>query len=1514
MSEASDPVAAPVVEAVRKAAPRPGSSLATRFAELVLGRLRSSELAVAVERADQLAKALVELFARVDGRKPGEVLVSLRDPGFVLLDGSRAEGSVLEVLSDDRPFIVTSVTEELFRLGYRVVRMQHPVLGSSRSESGRLTRLRRARHAPHRESIVQLELDSTIPPARAGYVTDCVERVLEDVLLATRDHEAMEAAMREAAACLRADGEAEAAALLEWLGADHWVALGCCSYLPEPSANLGDAAVVRLDQGLGLLAEPGGPLRQPVPDPLDAPVVLVARTTELSRVHRRVPIHRIDVAVSCDRDRRRVFRVVGVFTRAADSEPPRAIPLIRKKLEAILERHDVVPGSFDEQMLTSLFDVLPRDELFCTDVGALDSTITALVGDELSRRIRVIVRPDEVGRCVSVLLALPHEIYGRTLRQRVEAHLLAQLDGDEIDTELSLGNRSEALVRFLVRVRDGAPVPPGPFDDIAREVQLLCRTWEERLEVALAAGTDRKTASRLVRQWAPRFPAAYRDAVDPLVAATDIEALRELEQRGAGIEVRFVGGPGPDLHCRVYSTDRRVELSKFVPVFESLGLQAVDEVPWSLASGRHEVHEFTLRLAPSLPGGAAIDVRADGPRIAAAVLALLDGQAEVDSLNRLVIAAGLSVEQVNVLRAYRRYRRQVSARYSAEYVNDVLVRQPQIAAGLIAYFEAKFAGSPASAKADQIRAGLASACDGLTRLDDDRILRGLLGTVDATLRANLRVSPDGPLALKLDSAAVPDMPEPVPYREIFVYGQAVEGIHLRFGPVARGGIRWSERTDDYRNEVLDLARTQVLKNALIVPTGAKGGFVLRQAGRVDEAYKAFVGGLLDLTDDVRGDEVVPVPGRHDPDDPYLVVAADRGTATFSDLANQLAVERGFWLGDAFASGGSKGYDHKALGVTARGAWTAVPRHFEALGIDDMSGDVFGSGLLQSPTVKLVAAFDHRHVFCDPDPDPAVSFAERRRIHALPNSSWADYDRSLISEGGGVWARTMKRVELHPRLQELLRVTEPSLTPPELIQAILRAPVDLLFAGGIGTFVRASTEDDLAVDDRANSEVRVDASSLRARVVGEGANLAFTPKARIEYARRGGRINIDAIDNSAGVDTSDHEVNLKILLRLAEEAGEIDSAERDALLASATSDVVDAAVYAVARQCDAISMAQAESAEWFEAHVSLLDDLERSGVIDRDIEALPSDDELQARREADAGLTRPELAVLLAGAKRQLRAAILESPRLDEAASQGALSSYFPAAIAKRFARHLARHRLRRELVATVVTNDIVDRCGITAAHRLASETGADLADVAACAWVAMQVGGVATSLTAGAHGLELARAMADLYVQLARSYLSRGAYADPAGTVARDAPVAAELAVVASKPADLEAVPSVADLSARTGRSPAEIAQAFELVGSGLGLARFRERLRQTKAEGRWAQSFRAGLVADAAAVRDAVTLSALASAPGRDVRDALAAWMRSNTAVLGEIERVRREVDRDRASGLEGLAVLARAFRTLIR
>ena len=1511
------------------------------FAGTVLRRVPAAQLE-SVD-PDTVARALADSFEFVDGRDPNEIAVRLIDPE-VALDGTPPTGTILEVSCDDRQFIVSTVKEELHQLGQRVARMLHPVFGSERTADGRLAAILPARDAAHRDSFLQVELGSRFPAGARRALVEAIKGVVGDVFAATDDFAAMREQVAEVAARTRQhagrryaeDEVTEAADLLDWLLDDNFVLL----------------ATIRGDERLGVR------LRQPVAvapaldgdvggadvggDRPDRPLLRLTHTAETSTVHRQVPMHRIEVVeVGPDGRVDGLFHVVGVFSDKANAEPAVVTPVLRWKLRRILELEDVVPGSHDEAALVSLFQVLPKEELFDSSLAVLRQTIVGLLAAEDQQDVRVRLRVEPASRAVSALLSIPQELYSSALRHRVERFLMAQLDGAWVDAQVALGDRAEAILRLIVHI-DG-PLPVGGLDSLEREVRLLCRTWDQELAGALASRFGEARGRQLAQVYADRFPTGYRSAVLAEQAVDDVVELDRLLTTGDGIGIRITPDTQGEAEARfkVFVAGPAIELSSLLPIIESLGLWAVEEEPWTLGSGDSAVHlhDFGVRSTTLLDGGASLDIERDGTRLADAARALWHGRAEVDPLNRLVLHAGMPWRDVAVLRAYRRYRSQVGTTFSTGYVDDVLVENASVSRSIVDLFAARF--DPAAVESvEAVRARIQDRCDAVPRLDHDRILRGLLALVDATVRTNRYTTAGDHLALKIASAAVPDMPRPVPFREIFVHGPAVEGVHLRWGPVARGGVRWSDRPDDYRSEVLGLMRAQVLKNAVIVPTGAKGGFIVKRgrygppagAEAVPRAYETFISSLLEVTE---GD-----------DDSYLVVAADRGTAKFSDLANRVSEEHGFWLGDAFASGGSRGYDHKALGITARGAWVAVRHHFYELGIDldadgvtvagigDMSGDVFGNAMLQSDRIRLVAAFDHRHIFLDPTPDPAVSYKERARLFALPLSSWDDYDRARISAGGGVWSRLHKRIELSAEAREALGVSADHLTPPELIRAILQAPVGLLFAGGIGTFVRASSEPDQDIDDRANTEVRVDGLHVRARVVGEGANLAFTQRARIEYARRGGRINTDAIDNSAAVDISDREVNLKILLRAAVDAGEITMDERDHVLTDVCEDVVAAVLDDCLQQSLALSRAQQTSPRAMDATEALLVELEGSGVLDRAIEALPSTDEMRARAQAGAGLTRPELAVLLAGAKRRLAAEVLASDIPDQPALRVALERYFPPAIRARFDHLLDGHRLRRELIAAVVANDLVNRMGATFVSRVATETGATPERVVTAYCIAW---GVAR---AGEHWDYAAAAeVSTLLEALTRDYLRRGE-TDIAATVVRDRPIFAELeaampeigsaarrrrrtrraealvdsgvdpgvAVNWACVEELELAPDIAALVRQTGRPARDVADAFLRAGESLGLDRLIEVLRKTPVPDHWARAAWQGLFDDLDELRREAAHRAFLEHPDRDAAEAVARFLAARAPAVHEALALVRAIEGEPSARLDAVAVAARA------
>ena len=1556
-------------------------SLVRDFARSVLRRVARAQLRSADPAAT--AAALVEAFSFVDRRRPGEVSVRARDAD-VVLDGSHAVGTVVEVACDDRRFIVSTVTEELHRLRYGVVRVLHPVLGCERGPDGALVAIVPARAAGQKESFLQAELAERVEPEAQRALVGAVRRVMADVFAATRDEDAMRRRVAAVAAETRAgaavrypeeDG-AEAADFLEWLLDGNFVIAGC-SDLPAAATPGGEPHGGHVVDALGVLADPEAPLRREAPDLGPGELLRISGTAQVSTVHRQVPMHRIDVArVGPGGEVVGVFRVVGVLSRQAASQPSVATPVIRRKLRRILELEDVLEGSQDEATLASLFEALPKDELFQAGVAELRRTLLALLAAEQRHDVRALVRVEPASRVVSALLSLPTELYSSALRRRLERFLLVQLDGVRVDADVALGDRPEALLRLVVHVE--GPVPEISVDALERELRLVCRTWEQGLVASLADRVGEEGATHLGRAAAGWFPAAYREAVPPHRAVVDVLEVDALlsGRAGAGGEVRVTLVPDlagrSQARLKVYSVGEGVELSRFLPILESLGLWAVEDVPYVVAGGRVHLHDFGVRD----PTGARLDVDEAGPRLAGAAVALWHGRAETDSLNQLVLRSGMSWDDVALLRAYRRYRKQVGTAFTAAYVDSVLVENAATASALVELFAARFDPSwdDGPEVAEELRRQVVDSCDAVELLDHDRILRGFLALVDATVRTNRYLRAGDHLALKLRSPLVPDVPRPVPHREIFVHGPSVEGVHLRWGPVARGGIRWSDRLDDYRTEVLALMRAQVLKNAVIVPTGAKGGFVVKrrrpggQAMDTAQAYETFVTSLLEVTDNVVGDRVVPVPRRRDEDDPYLVVAADRGTATFSDLANRISHQRAFWLGDAFASGGSGGYDHKGLGITARGAWVAVRQHFAELGVDadsdpvtvvgigDMSGDVFGNAMLCSENIRLVAAFDHRDIFIDPDPDPAASYRERTRLFALPRSSWQDYDRSLISPGGGVWSRLEKRILLSREAQAVLPVTDDSPTAAELIRAILQAPATLLFAGGIGTFVRASTEADEDIDDRANADVRVAASSVRARVVGEGANLALTQRARIEYARRGGHVNTDSIDNSAGVDLSDHEVNLKILLALALESGELALAQRDELLREVCDDMVAAVLRNCALQSMALARAHAASPRSMDALEALMVELEGAGVVDRVVEVLPAGEEMRGRAGAGAGLTRPELAVLVAGAKRSLSTRLLGSPLPDQPAVRPVLVSYFPSRLCERFDHLLDRHRLRRELVSSMLANEVVNRMGPTFVSRMAAstDTPAEAATAVAAYVVARSVvdaealwrqvdevadgGGVDAMVAAAA-------VVSELLESLTRAYLRRGESADTARVVTRDRGVFAELeaalpeigtpyrrrvrsrlaeslmenavdAGLADRLAcarDLAIGPDVAEVVRTTGRSADAVASAMLWVGESLGVDRLLRRLEQTTATDRWSSAARRGLADDLTDLRRLGAGRAFAESPEQAESEAVVRFLAARVEGIADVARLVADLESEPQPRLDAVTVATRAVRRAI-
>ncbi|WP_369135822.1 NAD-glutamate dehydrogenase [Modestobacter sp. I12A-02662] len=1315
--------------------------------------------------------------AEVIGHEPADLarlavghlrLAARRARGTALIDVDRppAGRAVLRVVVDDMPHLVDSVTAEVVRQGVTLDHVVHPVVVVRREDDGGLLAFCDSADAAAcgtdalAESWMAVVLGGPVDDEAAADLRDGLERVLTDVRRSHEDAVALDDRATEVAGLLDrlpaagdidhpAEDPAEAAAFLRWLADGNFLFLGARTVeivdgRAEPTVVAGsELGVLRSSGGRGTSVAPpglatGGHRR-----------VRVTKGDARSSVHRPGWLDLVVVDLPADQaGPHRQHLLVGLFPNEAYTSSVRDVPVVRRIVASVLERSEVPADSHTGKELLDVLETYPRDELLQVDVDELLPVALAVLHLRERRQTRLFLRRDPFGRFFSALVYLPRDRYTTEVRQAMQQLLLERLGGTHVEFTVrsseSLLTRLHFVVRVPVSRRDGPSLPDVDVPALESALAAATRSWTDDLSDALAAQYGDE-APRLLARVADAFPAAYQEDFPATAAVEDLARLERLAPGAVDLRLRAPRDPADgERRLSVYRVGERLLLSDVLPVLQHMGVDVLDERPYEIDRiGAPPAWVYDFGLAS--PTAEVPFVGSLPERFTEAVTAVWAGRAEDDALNALVLLAGLTWRQVAVLRAYVQWLRQGGLPFGQSYVEETLAAQPGIVARLVALFETRFHPDRAAGRekrsADLV-ASLTEAIGEVESLDADRVLSALLAAVQATVRTTAYTTGvlggTAPLALKLDPHGVPDLPEPRPAREVWVSSPRVRGVHLRFGAVARGGLRWSDRPEDLRTEVLGLVKAQTVKNTVIVPTGAKGGFVVLRppadgASRDQvlaegkACYTLFIGALLSLTDNLVEGRVVPPEGvvRHDGDDTYLVVAADKGTATFSDLANSIALERGFWLGDAFASGGSVGYDHKAMGITARGAWESVTRHFRELDVDvqsqevtvvgvgDMSGDVFGNGMLLSEHLRLVAAFDHRHVFVDPTPDAATSFAERRRLFALPRSSWADYDASLISDGGGVWPRTAKSIPVSGPMRTALGLADDvtALSPVELIRAVLLAPVDLLFNGGIGTYVKGSTESHLDVGDKANDAVRVDGGDLRVRVVGEGGNLGLTQRGRVEYALAGGRVNTDAIDNSAGVDTSDHEVNIKIALNRVVDDGQLDADGRARLLVE-MSDEVAAAVLTDNYAQNAVLAGEVASARSLaDAHRRYLRALELGGRLDRAVEDLPTDRAIAERRRDNQGLTQPELCVLLAYAKIEVADAVLDSRLPDDPALEELLSDYFPAPLRRRFPAALADHPLRREIVATALTNRAVNTAGITGLFRLAEETGAPLVAV-----------------------------------------------------------------------------------------------------------------------------------------------------------------------------------------------------------
>ncbi|MFD9573983.1 NAD-glutamate dehydrogenase [Streptomyces sp. NPDC059982] len=1582
--------------------------------------------------------AALSHYRLAENRPQGTANVRVHTP-TVEENGWTSSHSVVEVVTDDMPFLVDSVTNELSRQGRGIHVVIHPQVVVRRDVTGKLIEIlgpdcdahgpRTARpHDSLVESWIHVEIDRETDKADLKQITVDLLRVLSDVRESVEDWEKMrDAALRIAdelpaeptAPDLREYELEEARELLRWLADDHFTFLGFREY------NLvdGDALTAVPGTGLGILRsdplhsgkEDGHPVSPSFNRlPADARakarehrLLVLTKANSRSTVHRPsyldyVGVKKFDADGNVVGER----RFLGLFSSAAYTESVRRVPVIRRKVTEVLDGAGFSPSSHDGRDLLQILETYPRDELFQTPVDQLRSIVTSVLYLQERRRLRLYLRQDEYGRYYSALVYLPRDRYTTGVRLRLIDILKEELDGISVDFTAWNTESILSRIHFVVRVPQGTELPALTDADVERiEGRLVdaARSWADGFGEALVAELGEERAAELLRKYGTSFPEGYKADHSPRAAVADLCHLERLSasEREFALSLYEPVGAGPgERRFKIYRTGEQVSLSAVLPVLQRLGVEVTDERPYELRRTDRVsawIYDFGLRM-PLAPGNGDSYLGDDArERFQEAFAAVWTGEAENDNFNTLVLGAGLTWRQAVVLRAYAKYLRQAGSTFSQDYMEDTLRNNVHTTRLLVSLFEARMSPGRQSAGTELIDAMLEEldgALDQVASLDEDRILRAFLTLIKATLRTNFfqpndAGEPHSYVSMKFDPQAIPDLPAPRPAYEIWVYSPRVEGVHLRFGKVARGGLRWSDRREDFRTEVLGLVKAQMVKNTVIVPVGAKGGFVAKNLPdpAVDRdawlaegiaSYKIFISALLDITDNMVAGEVVPPKAvvRHDEDDTYLVVAADKGTATFSDIANGVAESYGFWLGDAFASGGSAGYDHKGMGITARGAWESVKRHFRELGHDtqtedftvvgvgDMSGDVFGNGMLLSEHIRLVAAFDHRHIFIDPTPDAATSYAERRRLFDLPRSSWADYDTALLSAGGGIHPRSAKAIPVNAQMRTALGIEAgvTKMTPAELMQTILQAPVDLLWNGGIGTYVKATAETHADVGDKANDAIRVNGSDVRAKVIGEGGNLGLTQLGRIEFARtgaggEGGKVNTDAIDNSAGVDTSDHEVNIKILLNAVVSDGDMTVKQRNKLLAEMTDEVGHLVLRNNYAQNTALANGAAQAPSLLHAQQRFMRRLERTGRLDRQLEFLPTDRQIRELLSNGKGLTQPELAVLFAYTKITVADELIATGLPDDPYLRRLLHAYFPGALRAKFPEQIDAHALRREIITTLLVNDTVNTGGTTFLHRLREETGASTEEIVRAQLSAREIFGLAEVWDA-VEALDN-KVAADVQTRVrlhSRRLVERGTRwllnnrpqpLQITETIelfsSRVEQVWAELPKLV-RGADLEWYRSIMDeltgegvprelaakvagfssafptldivaISDRTGVDPLSVAEVYYDLADRLDITQLMDRIIELPRSDRWQSMARASIREDLFAAHAALTADVLAVGDGDATpEERFKLWEEKNAAIIG---RARTTLDEIRGSDdfdLANLSVAMRTMRSLLR
>jgi glutamate dehydrogenase len=1615
---------------------------------------------LAVAGPGPVAAAALEQARLAVHRPQGRALVRVRPAGSPgAFDPGRR---VVDIITDDMPFLVDSVTMELARHGLDSDHILHPQLLVRRDVAGTLHDVcgalsgRNGDHEEIAESWTHIEIRGSAadgasgrgPAAKnaatqnsAAELEQDLHRVLHDVRVAVEDYPRMQARATWLADRLASEGAgapAETVALLRWLADNHFTFLGYREYDLVDGPD-GMALLALPGTGLGILRHDkhGSTSFAALPPEVrararDRQRLILTKANSRSTVHR--PNYLDYIAVKRVNDAGEVVgehRFLGLFTHAAYHESITRVPVLRRKLASVLEAAGMTADSHDGQDLTEILEGYPREELFQISVPELTPIALGVLALRERRQTRLFLRRDVYGRYMSCLVYLPRDRYTTAVRLRAQKILREAFGGATVEYSATVGDSALARLHVVVRAERGHRLPQVDTAELEAKLAAAVRSWDEDLAAEAVARLGEEQAGELLGDWSRAIPETYKADVPAAYAVSDLTRVRGMVESGAPVAFDlweaegYSGGvPAEDAaqpadnrphvwRLTIYRTGSPITLTDVLPRLQHLGVQVVDEHPYEFSAPGLPtpfwIYDFGLRPASAAAGrggtapagppaqAPAAGLPHPGPvkgLVEDALDALWRGQIEDDGFNALVLDAHLSWRQVMVLRAYAKYLRQAGTRFSHAYIERVLRSNTTVTRLLVRLFESRFDPARHSGQAERSEAiteEIRGELDDVAVLDHDRVLRAYLGLILATLRTNYfagqaagQASGLGQvpyLVVKLDAAAVPDLPAPRPKFELFVYSPRLEAVHLRFGAVARGGLRWSDRSEDFRTEILGLAKAQEVKNSVIVPSGAKGGFVCKRLpdaadreayqAEVLDCYRTFITAMLEVTDNLQAGRVVPPPDviRYDGDDPYLVVAADKGTATFSDTANEIAQSHGYWLGDAFASGGSEGYDHKKMAITARGAWESVKFHFATLdldvattdftvvGVGDMSGDVFGNGMLLSEHIKLVAAFDHRHIFIDPSPDPAASFAERQRLFALSRSSWADYDPTVISAGGGVWSRTAKSIPVSAAAADALGLDRDvrALSPDQLISAILAAPVDLLWNGGVGTYVKASTQSHADAGDRANDAVRIDATALRARVLAEGGNLGLTQAARIEFALAGGLINTDFIDNSAGVDTSDHEVNIKVLLADSVDRGELGAAQRNHLLQEMTDEVAALVLRDNYHQNRALASSRAQAPEMLHVHSRMMRKMVRDGRLRRKLEVLPGDKEIAERRSAGLGLTGPEFAVLLAQVKIAAEQEMLASTLPDDPYLQSVLTAYFPEPLHEKFADQMRAHPLRREIITTKVVNDMVDRSGTTFLFRMNEETGASVPDIT-CAWLVarrvfdlpgfwIQVEAldgqveVATQLALLLEGHKLAERATRWLLYNRRppfdiaetiDFFSGGVLTISSGLpklltgrdqsgfadrlesfTARGVPEGLAERVAAMVPA--YSAFDLVEIATATGRSLEETAEAYFDLAERLQITRLRDRITALPRDDRWNTMARAALRDDLYAAHAAITRDVLRVTGPGSPEERLADWARRNEPAVQRAGQTLTEIWESDRFTVAMLSVAVRAIRTLV-